>query len=404
MIQGDLALSVTGVELPEGPLYFCSEESPSRFVGSQSNEAQATGRKSFSETFARHFPSSVLFAFTSLSKEDKLHSSVKREVILRRREDQLLNHKPKGTGYLRLFRFFPEGLKQFERGCVLVAPNCIRKDAEVFVKELCVEFGQKSYCRVSSKPGVEVVQELVSVSTQDVESTSVLQLAPPPSTPPVFADDSHHSVYHSVGKLRTVLREMRELEVEGVDRLVSVSTQHSDLLEGGEMKALKPKNPVIVIEGLDGTGKSTLCHKLASSLNGTLLRTPPPCIAHLRSTFDDHPHLIRRAFYSAGNYIAAQEIMEKSVLGPVVVDRFWHSSAAYAIANDVGCGGPDNLPPPGHPLYGWPSDLLVPDCCVLLVVSPEERLRRMTRRGQDLTPEEKALEENRMFEERLFLQ
>ena len=43
--------------------------------------------------------------------------------------------------------------------------------------------------------------------------------------------------------------------MEGVDRLVSVSTQHSDLLEGGEMKALKPKNPLIVIEGLDGTGE-----------------------------------------------------------------------------------------------------------------------------------------------------
>ena len=41
--------------------------------------------------------------------------------------------------------------------------------------------------------------------------------------------------------------------------------------------------------------------------------------------------------------------------------RFWHSSAAYAIASEVGCGDSTNLPPVGHEIYKWPQDLLEPD-------------------------------------------
>ena len=41
--------------------------------------------------------------------------------------------------------------------------------------------------------------------------------------------------------------------------------------------------------------------------------------------------------------------------------RFWHSSAAYAIASEVGCGDSTHLPPVGHEIYKWPQDLLKPD-------------------------------------------
>ena len=44
--------------------------------------------------------------------------------------------------------------------------------------------------------------------------------------------------------------------------------------------------------------------------------------------------------------------------------RFWHSSAAYAIAAEVGCGGSDCLPPPGSEVYKWPHDLIKPDVSV----------------------------------------
>lgn len=41
--------------------------------------------------------------------------------------------------------------------------------------------------------------------------------------------------------------------------------------------------------------------------------------------------------------------------------RFWHSSAAYAIASDVGCGDSTSLPPENHSIYKWPQDLLKPE-------------------------------------------
>lgn len=70
------------------------------------------------------------------------------------------------------------------------------------------------------------------------------------------------------------------------------------------------------------TGKSTVCKTLSESLNATLLGTPPGCLRDLRSKFDAYPSMIRRAFYSLGNYISAQEIATASQTGPVVVDRY----------------------------------------------------------------------------------
>ena len=69
------------------------------------------------------------------------------------------------------------------------------------------------------------------------------------------------------------------------------------------------------------TGKSTLCKRLSDSLNASLLGTPPSCLRDLRPTFDAYPSLVRRAFYTLGNYIAAQEMASASQTGPVVVDR-----------------------------------------------------------------------------------
>ncbi len=76
--------------------------------------------------------------------------------------------------------------------------------------------------------------------------------------------------------------------------------------------------------------------------------------------------------------------------------RYWHSTAAYAIATAVG-GRVENLPKPGSDLYQWPEDLFQPNLVLLLTVSPEERLRRLRDRGQDKTAEEAELEINQLF-------
>ena len=69
------------------------------------------------------------------------------------------------------------------------------------------------------------------------------------------------------------------------------------------------------------TGKSPLCEKLSTSLKATLFHPPPECIVRVGPSFNALPHLVRRAYYSLGNYIIAQEIAEAAKSGPVVMDR-----------------------------------------------------------------------------------
>ncbi|XP_053141822.1 UMP-CMP kinase 2, mitochondrial [Hemicordylus capensis] len=167
-----------------------------------------------------------------------------------------------------------------------------------------------------------------------------------------------------------------------------------------------PKNPkkgdfpVVVIEGLDATGKTTVTQSLKTSLNAVLLGTPPSCVSQWRKIFDEEPTLIRRAFYALSNYIVASEIAEESTKSPVIVDRYWHSTAAYAIATEIS-GKVQNLPPCHHQVYCWPEDLLKPDVVLLLTVSPEERIRRLQGRGMEKTREEAELEANTLFRQKV---
>ncbi|XP_044022910.1 UMP-CMP kinase 2, mitochondrial isoform X2 [Siniperca chuatsi] len=158
----------------------------------------------------------------------------------------------------------------------------------------------------------------------------------------------------------------------------------------------KPDFPVIVIEGLDATGKTTLTESLRDTLGAALLRSPPQCLSPLRARFDQEPPLIRRAFYALGNYITAEQIGQEGMKTPVIIDRFWHSTAAYAIATAVS-GPVCNLPAEGSEVYCWPSDLLQPSLVVLLTLDPEERKRRLRDRGQGKTEEEQKLDHNQLF-------
>ncbi|XP_019501817.1 PREDICTED: UMP-CMP kinase 2, mitochondrial [Hipposideros armiger] len=173
-----------------------------------------------------------------------------------------------------------------------------------------------------------------------------------------------------------------------------------DLVDQCPEHVQKGKFPVIVIEGLDATGKTTVTQSVADSLKAVLLKSPPDCVSQWRKLFDDEPTIIRRAFYSLGNYIVASEIAKESTKSPVIVDRYWHSTATYAIATEVS-GGVQHLPPAHHPIYQWPTDLLRPDLVLLLTVSPEERMKRIQARGIDRTREEAELEANSIFRQKV---
>uniref|UniRef100_A0A8C3DLP8 UMP-CMP kinase 2, mitochondrial n=1 Tax=Corvus moneduloides TaxID=1196302 RepID=A0A8C3DLP8_CORMO len=173
-----------------------------------------------------------------------------------------------------------------------------------------------------------------------------------------------------------------------------------DLLEKCPEHQKKGGFPVIVFEGLDATGKTTVTQAVKDTLNGVLLRSPPACISQWRTVFDDEPTLVKRAFYAAGNYILASEIAKASTQAPVIVDRYWHSTAAYTIATETS-GEVQDLPPVQDEVYQWPEDLLKPDLVLLLTVDPDERVRRLQHRGLQKTKEEAELEANNLFRQRV---
>lgn len=154
----------------------------------------------------------------------------------------------------------------------------------------------------------------------------------------------------------------------------------------------------VVVEGLDGCGKSSAVNGLAALLRKSrtvsTTRTPPMSLSKVRSYFDNSSEPIQRAFYSAGNYVAAKEILEDSShqtdasLPPVVIcDRYYHSTVSWtAASSDLTDSEISSLE------ISWPEDLLLPDLVMFLDVSQAERLKRTGGR---------AGEENIQFEEKL---
>ena len=93
-------------------------------------------------------------------------------------------------------------------------------------------------------------------------------------------------------------------------------------------------HPIIILEGLDGTGKTTIVEGLQQKMGEVnCLRSPPDCLSSFRPYFDGQVPHVRRAFYLVGNYACALNI-RKNADKPIVIDRFWPSTMAYALAID----------------------------------------------------------------------
>ncbi|KAK7194877.1 UMP-CMP kinase, mitochondrial [Novymonas esmeraldas] len=140
------------------------------------------------------------------------------------------------------------------------------------------------------------------------------------------------------------------------------------------------RHAIVLVEGLDGTGKTLITRTLAARLPGVALSTPPPQFAVLRETFRHEEEAVARAFYSAANYIAADAIVAAAQTSVVVVDRWWCSTCAMALANSCRY---DALPPAGDVVYRWPEDLPSPDVGVLLSVDEAVRVARVRKRAPE---------------------
>lgn len=294
---------------------------------------------------------------------------------------------------LEMTAFFPneEGssikgfLVQDEGGC---------PTTERVLRDLARESGQTCLCTYWRGAEGRMWQSLGrhSEGSRGEILNNCLALAEKPQLHPSVLNIKNSVVFSKYEEACAVFQECAELFPEAKEVLQIVAQYNGTYKKG--------RFPVIVIEGLDATGKSTLTESLRASIQATLLKSPHDCIGHLRKAFDVKLPLIRRAFYTLGNYITASAIASASETSPVIVDRFWHSTAAYAIATEVS-GKVDNLPPPHHELYQWPQDLLQPDLVLLLTVSADERIRRLEQRAEMKTKEEAELEINSLFRQKV---
>lgn len=143
---------------------------------------------------------------------------------------------------------------------------------------------------------------------------------------------------------------------------------------------------VIVVEGLDGSGKTTAVARLCQHVGSgaVTLRSPPRILDRTRRTIEDHSSYLaeteaywrfKRAFYSLGNYTLSQDL--KYHRNPCVVDRFVTSTMAYTL----GATDAKNATAP-EPKAVWPDDIPNPDIVLVLELTEEVRQSRIQERSR----------------------
>lgn len=145
-------------------------------------------------------------------------------------------------------------------------------------------------------------------------------------------------------------------------------------------------HPVIVLEGLDGTGKSTQIELLVKKLNAHHIST---------STLDSVPKTIqqRREAYMNVNHSASNEIEKVRKQSPIVVDRYLASTLSSHFAHF-----------PFYPfsIENWESaysnaGLVVPSLVINIELEEEIRGKRLAARDEPLDDYEKRLVSEESF-------
>jgi radical S-adenosyl methionine domain-containing protein 2 len=148
----------------------------------------------------------------------------------------------------------------------------------------------------------------------------------------------------------------------------------------------------IAVEGLDGSGKSTIAARLAERLDATLIHNPPQTLAAARGLADALSDEGRRAWYRHANMEAIRQAEAVLVAGrPVVMDRSLATTLAFAAAERGKVASARD----------WPVEAPRPDLLLVLSVPEEERRRRLEARARPLTAEEARLASDETFRLRI---
>lgn len=89
------------------------------------------------------------------------------------------------------------------------------------------------------------------------------------------------------------------------------------------------KNKLIVVEGVDGTGKTSIAKVLAKKIGGIYYHSPSQKIEFLHKIANASPAILRYWYFSFGNYISSQEFKRLLKKQHVVVDKYIYSTTAF---------------------------------------------------------------------------
>lgn len=96
----------------------------------------------------------------------------------------------------------------------------------------------------------------------------------------------------------------------------------------------RPRGRLLVVEGLDGVGKTTFSRMLADRLGVRWTTTPDQCVRQVRHVIDDvwaQTVGARRLFYAASVLAISSKWRNRADPDDAwVVDRYWLSTLAYA--------------------------------------------------------------------------
>ena len=144
----------------------------------------------------------------------------------------------------------------------------------------------------------------------------------------------------------------------------------------------------IVLEGIDGSGKTTLAHRISEAVGGAELTFEPtsgPIGSALRSgSFGEMPPAAEALLFAADRAIHTESIRGILDSGKwVVCDRYLGSTVAYQSAS-FGDGAD----------WEWllsmqSKSVITPDMTVLLDIDPEVSMARVSSRGEQLSRFEK---------------
>ena len=151
----------------------------------------------------------------------------------------------------------------------------------------------------------------------------------------------------------------------------------------------------IVLEGLDGIGKSTTAEQLVGVLGAESFHTPDNRLQEVRRIFDSCSMNTRTAFYVASNLLASDQIRERLRQKSIVLDRYYGSTFAAAYSHKLFPASDLNFK-----AEVFSANLVKPDVTILLKLDEEVRQERIKKRGKSLNRDELNLLRNSDFRQR----